>query len=69
MHGHDQASHDTIASKMIYWAIVGAEPIAHPEIQAFLKGFSLPCANGFTFLEVCYSNIILLIAVLTMTMI
>lgn len=36
----------------MYHAIVGVEPVAHPEIQWFLKGFLLPCWNGFTFSEV-----------------
>ena len=51
---------------MIYQVIVGAEPIAHPEIQAFLKGFLLPCVNGFTFSEVSHSTVIPLILVLTL---
>ena len=34
---------------MIYHAIIGSEPVAHPEIQSLLKGFLLPCYNGFTF--------------------
>ena len=50
---------------MIYHAIIGTEPAAHPEIQSFLKGFLMPCRNGFTFAEVWYLTSIPLIPMLT----
>lgn len=37
---------------MLYRAIVGPEPGNHPEIQAFIRGFRLPCPNGFDFIKV-----------------
>ena len=49
---HNEASHKALAGEMLYHAVVGPEPPFHPEIQAFLKGLSLPCANGFKFLDV-----------------
>lgn len=37
---------------MLYSATIGTVPPEHPELQAFMKGLRLPCANGFTFLVV-----------------
>lgn len=37
---------------MLYRPIIGNEPPQHPEIQAFLDGFRLPCPNGFDFIHV-----------------
>ena len=42
-------AHDALAANVLYRAVVGAEPFNHPELQAFLKGFRLPCRNGFNF--------------------
>ncbi len=39
--------------RWLYRSIIGTEPPNHPELQAFRKGFQLPCSNGFTFFEVC----------------
>ena len=50
---------------MIYHAIIGTEPVTHPEIQSFLKFFLMPCCNGFTFAEVWYLTSIPLILMLT----
>jgi len=51
---HDQVSHDALAAELLYHAVVGSEPHAHPEIAVFLSGFRLPCRNGFNFYEVCH---------------
>ena len=50
----DQVAHDAIAANIIHQAVIGPEPANHPEIQAFLSGFRLPCRNGFDFTKVCY---------------
>lgn len=38
---------------MLYRAVIGPEHFTHPELQAFKRGFQLPCRNGFNFPEVC----------------
>lgn len=42
-----------MAVNMLYQCIVGPESFKHPEIQAFILGFQLPCVNGFSFIKVC----------------
>lgn len=37
---------------MLYRAIVGPAQPDHPDIQAFLRGFQLPCHNGYRFTDV-----------------
>jgi len=37
---------------MLYRAIIGPALPSHPEFQAFYEGFKMPCANGFSLLEV-----------------
>lgn len=37
---------------MLYRAIVGPAQTDHPDIQAFLRGFQLPCRNGYRFTDV-----------------
>ena len=37
---------------MLYRAIVGPAQPDHPDIQAFLQGFQLPCRNGYRFTNV-----------------
>jgi hypothetical protein len=44
---------------MLYRAIVGPALPDHPDIQAFLRGFQLPCYNGFRFTDVSVSCVIL----------
>jgi hypothetical protein len=34
---------------MLYKSVVGSEFPNHFELQAFIKGFKLPCWNGFSF--------------------
>ncbi|KAH9910864.1 hypothetical protein B0H21DRAFT_714417, partial [Amylocystis lapponica] len=48
---HDEAAHNAMAADMLYHGIMGEAAVEHPEIQAFIKGFSLPCRNGFSFLQ------------------
>ncbi|KAJ3496500.1 hypothetical protein NLJ89_g10477 [Agrocybe chaxingu] len=48
----DDASHHALAAEMLHKAVIGPEFITHPEFQAFLKGFRLYCANGFTFTKI-----------------
>jgi hypothetical protein len=50
--GRDEVSHKALASEMLYRAIIGPESYNHPEWQAFISGFKLPCRNGFNFLDV-----------------
>ncbi|KAJ7575838.1 hypothetical protein C8J56DRAFT_900454 [Mycena floridula] len=38
-----------LPSEMIYTAIIGSQPLTHPELQAFEEGFALKCQNGFDF--------------------
>lgn len=40
---------------MLYRAIVGPAQPDHPDIQAFLRGFQLPCHNGYCFTDVSAS--------------
>jgi hypothetical protein len=55
-HERDEASHNSLAAEMLYRPIIGNEPPQHPEIQAFLDGFRLPCPNGFDFIHVCVQS-------------
>lgn len=48
----DEATHHLLACEMLYRAIVGPAQPEHPDIQAFLRGFQLPCRNGFRFTDV-----------------
>ncbi|KAJ3511111.1 hypothetical protein NLJ89_g4285 [Agrocybe chaxingu] len=48
----DYSDHQALATEMLHRAIVGPEPSDHPEIQAFLAGFKMPCSNGFVFTDV-----------------
>ncbi|KAF8236190.1 hypothetical protein L208DRAFT_1252839 [Tricholoma matsutake] len=47
----DEHTHQSLACKMLYRAVVGPAQLDHPDIQAFLHGFSLPCHNGFCFTD------------------
>jgi hypothetical protein len=55
----DEATHQLLACEMLYRAIVGPAPAEHPDIQAFLQGFQLPCHNGYRFTDVGVSYVIL----------
>lgn len=48
----DEIGHQAMAAEMLYRATIGPESFRHPEFQAFIKGFRLPCPNGFNFSEV-----------------
>ncbi|KAJ7582356.1 hypothetical protein C8J56DRAFT_1056496 [Mycena floridula] len=49
-HYHRNArSHSRLASEVLYSTIIGSQSVTHPELQAFLEGFRLPCRNGFEF--------------------
>ncbi|KAH8096921.1 hypothetical protein DFH11DRAFT_1526941, partial [Phellopilus nigrolimitatus] len=49
----DETMHEAIAGDMLYRSIIGPESHRHPEIRAFVWGFSLPCPDSaFTFLDV-----------------
>jgi hypothetical protein len=48
----DEATHHLLACEMLYRAIVGPAQTDHPDIQAFLRGFQLPCRNGYRFTDV-----------------
>ena len=37
---------------MLSRAVIGPEDVRHPEIAAFIEGFSLPCPGGFTIQKV-----------------
>jgi hypothetical protein len=65
LHDRDQQAHDALAADMLYRSVIGAEPPSHPELQAFLKGFRLPCRNGFNFPKVGYWFVIVLCIRLT----
>jgi len=52
---HDEQSHQALASEMLYKSVIGPEFPNHPELQAFMKGFGLPCRNGFTFAQVSFT--------------
>ena len=39
-----QDFHEALAVEMLYRATIG---FAHPEIEAFIKGFELKCPNRF----------------------
>ncbi|TDL14092.1 hypothetical protein BD410DRAFT_846356 [Rickenella mellea] len=45
----DEPSHAAMAAEMLYRTILGLESFRHPEWEAFIFGFKLPCRNGFTF--------------------
>ena len=55
----DEATHHLLACEMLYRAIVGPAQPDHPDIQAFLRGFQLPCRNGYRFTDVSVSWLIL----------
>jgi hypothetical protein len=55
----DEATHHLLACEMLYRAIVGPAQPDHPDIQAFLRGFQLPCHNGYRFTDVRVSCVIL----------
>jgi hypothetical protein len=48
----DEATHHLLACEMLYRAIVGPAQPDHSDIQVFLRGFQLPCRNGFRFTDV-----------------
>ncbi|KAI0354352.1 hypothetical protein OH77DRAFT_1548247 [Trametes cingulata] len=52
MSDRDERSHKAIAAEMLHVSVIGPEPPEHPELQAFLAGFRLPCRNGFRFCEI-----------------
>lgn len=47
-----QESHYALAAELLRNSLIGCHPPQHPEFEAFLRGFALPCRNGFTFLRV-----------------
>ena len=47
--GWDHIAHDAISANITYKVVIRSEPANHPKIQAFLRGFHLPCSNGFDF--------------------
>lgn len=53
----DEQSHKALAAELLYAAVVGPVPHEHAEIQAFRKGFQLPCNSGFSFLDVSASRL------------
>ena len=63
----DEHTHQFLACEMLYRAIVGCVQPDHPDIQAFLQGFSLPCRNGFRFTDVGVFCVILLFLHFTLT--
>ena len=42
-----------MVAQILFRAVVGSEPLNHPEILAFRHRFDLMCSNGFRFTEVC----------------
>ena len=48
----DAATHSAYAAVMLSRAVIGPEDVRHPEIAAFIEGFSLPCPGGFTIQKV-----------------
>ena len=42
---------------MLYRAIIGVVPIDHPELQAFIKGFRLPCRNSAKCVASAFRNV------------
>ncbi|KAJ3503361.1 hypothetical protein NLJ89_g8472 [Agrocybe chaxingu] len=48
----DDAGHQALAAEMLHRAVIGPQSVAHPEFQAFLKGFGLQCLNGFKFTKI-----------------
>ncbi|KII83444.1 hypothetical protein PLICRDRAFT_180352 [Plicaturopsis crispa FD-325 SS-3] len=51
----DERSHSALAAQILYTALFGQESYKHPEWRSFIKGFSLPCRNGFDFCTVARS--------------
>ncbi|KAI0309933.1 hypothetical protein OF83DRAFT_1179067 [Amylostereum chailletii] len=50
--GRDEAAHNYVASQILYTALIGSEPLNHKDVLSFLKGFRLPCRNGFDLVKV-----------------
>ena len=48
----DNASHNALGAEMLYRGVIGSEPLDHPELQAFKRGFMLSCRNGFNLSKV-----------------
>ncbi|KAG6905845.1 hypothetical protein DXG01_000413 [Tephrocybe rancida] len=44
----NEALHNSIAVSMLYKALIGPEYFRNPDFLAFVKGFLLPCRNGFS---------------------
>ena len=51
----DEVTHNLLGCEMLYRAIIGTAPPDHPDIHAFLRGFHLPCHNGYRFTDVSVS--------------
>ncbi|KAI0054705.1 hypothetical protein BV25DRAFT_1922452 [Artomyces pyxidatus] len=51
----DQQTHDSAAAMMLYRAVLGSEGPRHADLRSFLRGFYLPCRNGFDFVEAVHS--------------
>ncbi|KAI0310058.1 hypothetical protein OF83DRAFT_1178954 [Amylostereum chailletii] len=51
LQGRDQAGHQRLAAQLLYNALIRSEPLGHREFRAFLKGFRLPCWNGFNLVK------------------
>lgn len=50
----DASTHSAYAAIFLARAVIGAEDYRHPELAAFIEGFSLRCpARGFTTQKVC----------------
>jgi hypothetical protein len=43
VHDRNEQTHQALASEMLYKSVVGSEFPNHFELQAFIKGFKLPC--------------------------
>lgn len=46
--------HATYASIILAKAVIGSEDLRHPEMSAFIEGFTLRCHGGFTLQKVCF---------------
>ncbi|EMD30815.1 hypothetical protein CERSUDRAFT_78597 [Gelatoporia subvermispora B] len=47
----DTEVHRALAALLLYRALLGRDSPSHPDTRSFLKGFQLPCRNGFSFIK------------------